>query len=58
MSQEQEAVVIAERATGNPVPAILHKELEELEIIDAEIVWSPERLLHRPGSLHTPGSAA
>src|SRR3954465_5387759 len=45
MSQAQEAVVIADRATGNPVPAILHKELEELEIIDAEIAWSPERLL-------------
>jgi hypothetical protein len=44
MSQEQEAVVIVERATGNPVSAILHKELEELEIIDAEIAWSPERL--------------
>lgn len=45
MSQAQEAVVIAERATGNAVPAVLHKELEELEIIDAEILWSPERLL-------------
>jgi hypothetical protein len=45
MSQAQEDIVIAERATGNPVPAVLHKELEELEIIDAEIVWSPERLL-------------
>lgn len=45
MSHAQEAVVIAERETGTAVPAILHKELEELEIIDAEIAWSPERLL-------------
>lgn len=44
MSQAQEAVAIVDRATGHPVAAILHKELEELEIIDAEIAWSPERL--------------
>jgi hypothetical protein len=44
MSQAQETIAIAERATGTPVPAILHKDLEELEIIDAEIAWSPERL--------------
>lgn len=45
MSQAQEAVAILDRATGTPVAAILHKELAELEIIDAEIAWSPERLL-------------
>jgi len=45
MSQAQEAVAIIDRATGDPVSAILHKELDELEIIDAEIAWSPERLL-------------
>jgi hypothetical protein len=44
MSQAQEPVAIVDRATGNPVAAILHKELDELEIIDAEIAWSPERL--------------
>jgi len=44
MSQSQEPVSIIDRATGNPVAAILHKELEELEIIDAEITWSPDRL--------------
>jgi hypothetical protein len=44
MSQAQEAVAIIDRATGNPITAILHKELDELEMIDAETVWSPERL--------------
>lgn len=44
MSQAQAAIVIADWATGKPVPAILHTELEELELIDAEIGWSPERL--------------
>lgn len=44
MSQAQAAVAIAEQATGNPVAAILHMELEELELIDVEIAWSPERL--------------
>lgn len=44
MSQAQEPVAIIDRATGNPVAAILHKELDELETIDAEIAWSPERL--------------
>jgi hypothetical protein len=44
MSQAQEAVAIIDRATGNPVSAVLHKELDELEIIDVETVWSPERL--------------
>jgi len=44
MSQAQEPVTIVDRATGTPVAAILHKELAELEIIDAEIAWSPERL--------------
>jgi len=44
MSQAQEAVEVIDRATGNPVTAILHKELDELEIIDVEIAWSPVRL--------------
>lgn len=44
MSQVQETIVVVERATGNRVPAILHQELEEVEIIDTEIAWSPERL--------------
>jgi len=44
MSQSQETVAIIELATGNPVAAILHKELDELEIIDVETAWSPERL--------------
>lgn len=44
MSQAQEAVAIADRATGDPVPATLHKELDELELIDVETIWSPERL--------------
>jgi hypothetical protein len=44
MSQEQEVVAIADWATGNRVQAILHKELDELEIIDVESAWSPERL--------------
>jgi hypothetical protein len=44
MSQAQQAVAIIDRATGKPVPAVLHTELEELEIIDVEIAWSPERL--------------
>lgn len=45
MSRVQTAVAIAEWATGNSVAAILHTELDELELIDVEIVWSPERLL-------------
>lgn len=44
MSQAQGAVAIIDRSTGSPVTAILHKELDELQIIDAEIAWSPERL--------------
>lgn len=44
MSQAQAVIAIADRATGHPVTAILHTELEELELIDAEIAWSPERL--------------
>lgn len=44
MSQAQEAVAIIEVATGNPVTATLYKELDELELIDVETVWSPERL--------------
>ena len=44
MSQAQEAVAIIDRATGNSVPAVLHTELDEMEIIDVEIAWSPERL--------------
>ncbi len=44
MSQAQEAVAIIELATGNPVTTILHKELDELEMIDVETAWSPERL--------------
>lgn len=44
MSQAQESITIVERATGKSVHAVLHKELEELEMIDAEIIWSPVRL--------------
>jgi len=44
MSQAQEAVEIIDRQTGNAVSAILHKGLDELELIDVEIVWAPERL--------------
>jgi hypothetical protein len=44
MSQAQEAVAIIERQTGNSVTAILHKGLDELELIDVEINWAPERL--------------
>lgn len=44
MSREQEAVAIIDRRTGNSVTAILHKELDEMELIDVEIVWAPERL--------------
>jgi hypothetical protein len=44
MSQAQETVAIIDRATGAAVPAILHKELEEVELIDVETIWSPERL--------------
>ena len=44
MSREQEAVAIIDRRTGNSVTAILHKELNEMELIDVEIVWAPERL--------------
>ncbi len=44
MSQAKEAVAIADRATGNLVQATLHMELDELELIDVETVWSPERL--------------
>lgn len=44
MSQAQVTIAIVERSTGNRVSATLHKELEELEVIDAEITWSPERL--------------
>jgi hypothetical protein len=44
MSREQEAVAIIDRRTNNAVDAVLHKDLEELELIDVEIVWAPERL--------------
>jgi hypothetical protein len=44
MSQGQEAVAIIERQAGNSVPAILHKGLDEFELIDVEIDWAPERL--------------
>jgi hypothetical protein len=44
MSRAQEAVEIIERRTSNSVTAILHKELDELELIDVETVWAPERL--------------
>jgi hypothetical protein len=44
MSQSQENVEIIDRQTGNAVTAVLHTELEELELIDVEIVWGPERL--------------
>jgi hypothetical protein len=44
MSHAQEAVAIIDRATSKAVTAILHKELDELEIIDVEIAWSPVRL--------------
>lgn len=44
MSREQEPIAIIDRATANPVTATLHNELSELEVIDVEIVWSPERL--------------
>lgn len=44
MSQAQEDVAIIERQTDNSVMAILHKGLDELELIDVEIDWAPERL--------------
>ena len=44
MSREQEPIAIIELATANGVIATLHKELSELEVIDVEIIWSPERL--------------
>jgi hypothetical protein len=44
MSKEQKAIAIIDRATGKPVPAVLHTDLDEVEIIDVEIAWSPERL--------------
>ncbi|MEX1231445.1 MAG: hypothetical protein WEB58_14455 [Planctomycetaceae bacterium] len=44
MSRAQEEVAIIDRRTGNPVMAILHKELDEFELIDVEIVWAPARL--------------
>lgn len=44
MSRAQEPVAIIDRRTGNSVTAILHKELDELELIDVETVWAPERL--------------
>jgi len=44
MSQAQEAITIIDRRTNAMVNSVLHKELDELELIDVEIVWSPERL--------------
>ena len=44
MSRTQEAVEIIEVRTGNAVTATLHVELDELEVIDVETVWAPERL--------------
>jgi hypothetical protein len=44
MSQAQETVEIIDRATGRPISATLHLDLDELEIIDVEIAWSPARL--------------
>ncbi|WP_339749083.1 hypothetical protein [uncultured Rubinisphaera sp.] len=44
MSHEQEAVEIIDRATGDSVSGILHKELNDLEIVDVEVAWSPVRL--------------
>ncbi|QEL16706.1 hypothetical protein [Limnoglobus roseus] len=44
MSQAKEAVAIIERATGAALKAMLHKELDESELIDVEIAWEPKRL--------------
>lgn len=44
MSRTQEAVEIIEVQTGKSVTATLHSELDEIEVIDVEIVWGPERL--------------
>lgn len=44
MSRKQEPISIIERAPATDVIATLHKELSELEVIDVEIIWSPERL--------------
>jgi hypothetical protein len=44
MSREQEAIAIIDRRTASSVNAVLHKDLDELELIDVEIVWAPERL--------------
>jgi hypothetical protein len=44
MSQAQKVETIIERATNSFISAVLHIELDELEIIDVEIAWSPERL--------------
>jgi hypothetical protein len=57
MSQAQQAIVIVEVARGKPFPAILHVELDELELIDVEAIWSPERI-SRLRALRQKGVAA
>lgn len=40
----QEPVTILDARTGDPVPALLLTDIDELQLIDVEIEWSPERL--------------
>jgi hypothetical protein len=44
MSREQEVISIIDRRTNAHANALLHKELDEVELIDVEIDWAPERL--------------
>jgi len=40
----QEIITIIDRATDQPVEAVLHTDLDRLRLVDAEIEWAPERL--------------
>jgi hypothetical protein len=43
-AMSQQSVTIIDRRTGQPVNAVLHRDLSRLQLIDVEIDWAPERL--------------
>lgn len=40
----QETITIIDRASAQPVAAVLHTDLDRLRLIDTEIEWTPEWL--------------
>lgn len=44
MSRSKEPITILATQTNSPVDAVLHIELDEIELIDVEMAWAPARL--------------